>query len=127
MRDRGTNSCQQFLYETEPLRIERLPAHRLFRPAIPVLRIALITFLAMQVGVNPRPFDALVPLGGLVCPPPIALAIPPQTSERVRESVWQFGRYERLAKVVYGHSEIPAVDFLIVGCSTRIWQLWREP
>jgi hypothetical protein len=30
-------------------------------------------------------------------------------------------------KFVQGHSEIPAVDSLIVSCPTRIPQLWRQP
>jgi hypothetical protein len=51
---------QQCLHDTQPFRIERLPAHGLACPAIPVGCVALIAFLAMQVGVNPRSLDALV-------------------------------------------------------------------
>jgi len=72
---------------------------------VPVSGVALIAFLAVQVGVNPRTLDALVLLRGFVRSFPIALAIPPQPGEGKRESGWRFGRFERLAKFVQCHSE----------------------
>ena len=50
-----------------------------------------------------------------VRPLPIALGVPPQSGEGVRQPGWRRGRGERLAKFVQGHSEIPAVDSLIVS------------
>ena len=98
--------CQQRLYNAEPFRFQRFPAHGLARPVVPIGCIALIAFLAMQVGVNPRSLDAFVLLGGLVRPLPVALAIPPQSDEGVGESGWRLGRGERLAKFVQGHGAI---------------------
>jgi hypothetical protein len=102
---------QQRSRDAKPLRIEWLAADGLARPAIPVGSITLIAFLAMQVGVNPRTFNALILLGGLVRPRPIALAVPPETRERVRESGWGLRRGERFPKFVQGHlnssSEMP--------------------
>jgi hypothetical protein len=43
---------------------------------------------------HPRFLDALILLRGFVRPVPIALAVPPQPGERVRESRWRFGRDE---------------------------------
>jgi hypothetical protein len=84
----------------DPFRIEWLPADRLSRPTVPVRCVALITFFAMQVGMNPRTLCAFVLLGGFVCSRPIALAVPPESSECVRESGWRLGRSERFAEVV---------------------------
>ena len=72
-------------------------------PDCTILSIALIAFLAMQIGVNPRSLEALILLGGFVRPIPIALSIPPQSGEGIRESGWRFGRGKRLAEVVEGH------------------------
>jgi len=63
-------------------------------PTIPVRCVALIAFLAMKVGVNPRTLDALVLLRGFVCSLPIALGIPPQPDEGVPKSGWWLGRGE---------------------------------
>jgi hypothetical protein len=52
---------------------------------------------------HPRPLDALVSLSGLGRTRPIALGIPPQPGERVRESGWRLGRGERSAKFIQGH------------------------
>jgi len=69
-------------------------------------RIALVAFLSVQVGVNPRTREVLVLLSRLVRPRPIVLGIPPQPGERVRESGWPLGRGERLAKFVQGQGAI---------------------
>jgi hypothetical protein len=54
---------------------------------------------------NPRSLNAFVLLRGFMRSLPIAFGIPPQPCERMRESGWRFGRFERLAKFVQGHSE----------------------
>jgi hypothetical protein len=54
----------------------------------------------MQVGMNPRPCDALVLLRGLVLSRPIAFGVKPQSGEGLRESRWRLGRGERFAEVV---------------------------
>jgi hypothetical protein len=41
---------------------------------------------------HPRTLGTFVLLGGFVCPRPIALGIPPQPGEGVRESRWRLGR-----------------------------------
>ena len=48
----------------------------------------------MQVGVHPRTLDAFVLLSGFVRSRPIALGIPPESGEGVRESGWRLGRGE---------------------------------
>ena len=52
----------------------------------------------------PRAIDSFVLLGGFVRSRPIALGIPPQSGEGVRESGWWLGRGKGLAKFVQGHS-----------------------
>ena len=54
----------------------------------------VINCIAVQVGMHPRPLDALVLLGRLVRPLPIALRIPPQSGESESESDWRLGRGE---------------------------------
>ena len=54
--ERTSVSCQQSLYDAEH-RIE-LTAQRPARPTVPILSIALIAFLAMQIGIHPRSLDA---------------------------------------------------------------------
>jgi hypothetical protein len=103
---KNSTSLQQRIDDAQPFRIERLPAHRLASPAIPVGSVALIAFLAVQVGMHPRTLDAFVLLGGFVRPRPIALGIPPQPGEGVRESGWRLGRVERFAKFIQGHGAI---------------------
>jgi hypothetical protein len=76
-KKREVDLSQQISHDAQPFRIEWLSAHRLPRPTIPVGCVALIAFLAMQVGVHPRTLDAFVLLGGFVCLSPMALGIPP--------------------------------------------------
>jgi len=45
-------------------------------------------------------------LSGFVRSLPIALAIPPQSYEGVRQSGWRLGHGERLTKFVQGHGAI---------------------
>lgn len=52
---------------------------------------------------HPRTVAPFILLRGFVRPRPIALAIPPQSREGVRESGWRLGRGEGLAKFVQGH------------------------
>jgi hypothetical protein len=67
---------QQASHDVEPFRIKSLPAHGLARPAIPIRSVVLITFLAVQVGVNPRTVTALILLSALVGPRPSAFGVP---------------------------------------------------
>ena len=76
-------------------------------PTVPVSSIALIAFLSMQVGVNPRAVLAFVLLGGFVRPRPVAFPIPPQSREGVRESGRRLGCGERLSEFVEGQFESP--------------------
>jgi len=101
---KNSTSLQQRIDDAQPFRIERLPAHRLASPAIPVRCVAPIALLAMQIGMHPRTLDPFVLLSGFVRSLPVLLAIPPQSGERVRESGWRLGRGERLAKFVQGHN-----------------------
>jgi hypothetical protein len=101
---------QQSFHNAEPFRIEWFSAYRLSRPTVPIGRVALIAFFAMQVGVHPRTIGAFVLLGGFVRSRPVAFAIRPQSSEGECESGWRFGCGERLAKIVQGH----------LGCSRDV-------
>jgi hypothetical protein len=59
------------------------------------------------------------PIGLSACAArPIALRIPPQPDEGVRESCWRLGRGERLAKFVQGHSS-RSCGSAIAGCCSR--------
>lgn len=82
---------QQSFHDAEPFHIERFSAHRLPRPTVPVRRVALIAFLAVQVGMNPRTFRAFVLLSRFVRPIPVALAVPPQADEGECESRRRLG------------------------------------
>ncbi len=95
-RNHETSSLlsQQTCRDAEPFGIQRLAADGLASATIPVGCVALIAFLAMQVGVNPRPIASFVLLGRFVCSRPIALGIPPQPGEGVRESGRRIGRGE---------------------------------
>jgi hypothetical protein len=83
---------EEISYYAEPFRIQWLPANGLVRPTVPVGCVALIAFPAMQVGVHPRTLRSFVPLSGFVRSRPIALGIPPQSSEGESESSWRLGR-----------------------------------
>ena len=50
---------------------------RVLQAIVVMVVVALIAFLAMQVGVHPRALRTLILLSGFVCPRPIALRIPP--------------------------------------------------
>jgi hypothetical protein len=69
-----------------PIRIQWLSANRLRRPTVPVGCVALIVFLPMQIGVDPRTLGAFVLQSRFVSLRPIALRIPPQPSEDEWES-----------------------------------------
>jgi hypothetical protein len=85
---------QQVSYNGEPFGTQWLPANGLTRTTVPISCVALVAFLPMQVGVNPRTILAFVLLSGVVCSRPIALGIPPQSGEGVSESGWRLGRRE---------------------------------
>lgn len=78
-------------YDAEPFRIEWHSANGPARPTIPIGCVALIAFLAMQVGVHPRTLGDIVLLCGFVRSRPIALGIPPKTDEGACESRRRFG------------------------------------
>ena len=92
--------AEQLSHDATPLRIERLPAYWLACATVPIRRVVLIAFLAMQVGMNPRTIPAFVLLGGFVRPLPISFRIPPQSGECVGESRWRLGRGEGLTEFV---------------------------
>jgi hypothetical protein len=98
--------AKQTFDNAEPFPVEWFSANGFARSAIPIGGVALIAFLAMQVGVYPRSLDAFVLLCGFVRPRPIAFGIPPQPGKGVRESAWRLARSERLAKIVQGHGAI---------------------
>jgi hypothetical protein len=102
---RKLDLSQQSSHDAEPFCIERLYAHGLTSPTVPVCRVALIAFFAMQVGMYPRALHAFVLLGRFVCSRPIAFGIPPQSDEGVRESGWWLGSGEGFTKFVQGHFE----------------------
>jgi len=86
-----------------PFGIERLSAYRLPRSTIPIDCVALIAFLAMQIGMDPRTLRAFIVLGRFMRLFPIALGVPPQAEECMCEFRRRFGCGERLAKIVHGH------------------------
>ena len=59
---------------------------------------------------NPRTLDALVLLRRFVSLFPVALRVPPQSGERVRESGRRLGRGERLAELVQGQQDMSRLD-----------------
>jgi len=70
-------SFKQSSGDAEPFGIERFPANGFSGAAVPVGGIALVAFLAMQVGVYPGTLRAFVLLSGFVGLLPIAFGIPP--------------------------------------------------
>jgi hypothetical protein len=99
-------SAKQTFYNAEPFRVQRFSAHWLSCPTIPVGCVALVALLAVQIRMHPRTLDAFILLCGFVRSRPIALRVPPQSGEGVRESGWPLSRGERLAKFVQGHGAI---------------------
>ena len=95
---------QQSFHNVQPFRIQCITANGLTSPSIPVSGIALIAFLAMQVGVNPRSVHAFVLLSRFVRSRPIAFAIPPESGEGETECDWRLGRGQRLVEFVESHS-----------------------
>jgi hypothetical protein len=61
---------EQLPRDAKPSRIKRLSAYVLACPKVSVGCVALIAFLAMRIGVNPRTIAAFVLLSGLVRPRP---------------------------------------------------------
>jgi len=97
----------------------------------PAANRSLIAFLAMKVSVNPRSIASLILLRRFVRPRPIALVIPPQSGEGVRESRWRLCRGKRVTEIVQGHFESPlsppdrlAIAQIVAG--TRAPQLLRR-
>ena len=89
-------SVDQVRNDAEPFRIQRLSVNGLTRPTVPVSRVALIAFLAVEVSMYPRTLDSFVLLCGFVRSRPIVLRVPPQSGECGRESGWRLGRGEGL-------------------------------
>src|ERR1700761_9041771 len=65
-----------------PLLIERCGRRVLARMAVPVAGVAGVALLAMQVGVDPGGLAAVFMRDRLVGALPVALAVPPQCSQR---------------------------------------------
>jgi hypothetical protein len=74
----GGTLSDQVAYDLAPLYLERVSADWLPRLPVPVIRVALIAFLAMQIGVYPRTCGAFILLRKFMCELPIAPGIPPQ-------------------------------------------------
>src|ERR1700680_2692009 len=89
---KNSASVQQRIDDAEPFRIEWLSANEFARSAVPIVGVALIAFLAMQVGMHPRTVPPFILLCEFVRSLPVALGVPPQSGERVRESGWRSGR-----------------------------------
>jgi hypothetical protein len=68
---------QQSFHDTEPSRTQRFTRHGLPRPTIPICCVALIAFLSMEVGVDPRTLGSVVLLGRFVRQRPTALGVSP--------------------------------------------------
>src|SRR6266852_1675782 len=102
-RKESALAFQQIFHDAEPLRVERFSANSFPRSTIPVSCVALIAFFAMEVGVNPRPVLSFVLLSRFVGSRPIALGMPPESSEGESEFRRRFGLRERLTKIVQGH------------------------
>jgi hypothetical protein len=94
---------QQISHDAQPFGVQWVPANGLASPTVPIFCIALIAFLAMQVGVHPRTLGALVLLGRFVRSLPIAFAIPPKSGEGERKFRRRVGLSERRAEIVQGH------------------------
>src|SRR5262249_37971679 len=84
-RTHAVRLFQQRLHNTQPFPLERLTTNRFSRAPIPVCRIPLIAFLAMQIRVHPRALSPFVSLRRFVRPCPVAFAIPPQPRECQRK------------------------------------------
>ena len=112
-------SAKQTFDNAEPFPVERLPALGFTSPTIPVGGVALVALLTVQIGVYPRSLDAFILLRGLVRPRPIALGIPPQSGEGVRESGWRLGRGQRLTEFVRGDLEFPLHGAMDVASLAR--------
>jgi hypothetical protein len=68
---------QQISHNGEPLGVEWFSANRLAGTTVPIACVALVAFLAVQVGVNTRTSGAFVLLSRFVGPSPITFGIPP--------------------------------------------------
>jgi hypothetical protein len=88
-KKRQADLSQQISHDAEPFRIERLVAPGLTCAVVPVACVALIAFLAMEVRMNPRTFDAFILLCRLVRSRPITFAVPPKSGEGECESGWR--------------------------------------
>src|ERR1035437_1522253 len=102
-KKREVDLFQQISRDAEPFHIEWLWANSLPCSTVPIRRVALITFFAMQVGVHPRTLHAFVLLSRCVGQIPIALGIPPQADERECEFRRRCGCGERLTNILPGH------------------------
>ena len=76
---------QQGFHDAQPFRIERIPRYRVGGSTIPILRVMLIAFLAMEVGMNPGTCRPLILLSRLMGANPIALGIPPEAGQGWRK------------------------------------------
>lgn len=74
---RGWSKAQQIAGDAAPLGFERFPTDRLPRATVPVCRILVIAFLAMQVRVHPCSIAAFTFLRPVVRLLPVAPGIPP--------------------------------------------------
>jgi len=71
--------------EGGPLRVQGAGKHRPAGLAVPIARVRDVTFLAVQVGMNPRRVGALNVLGNGVSAVPVAVRIVPKSAQQRRK------------------------------------------
>ena len=100
---------QQLIDDRQPLRLERFAADRFPSTAVPVRCIALIAFLSVEVGMNPRSRRIFDLLSAFMGTRPVAFGIPPEARERQGQVGRRICGVERVAKIIYGHCSIPVL------------------
>src|SRR5689334_16883 len=85
-RPRALSGGEQFAGQGFPFLFERRLRRRAPRLRVPIAGVALVPFLAVQVGVDRRPGLSFIAHGASMRAPPITLRIPPQRLEREAEA-----------------------------------------
>src|SRR5262249_4209128 len=76
---------EQLAHDLLPLARQRLGRRRRARAPVPVARVVLVAFLAVQVGVHARGLRRLKAVDGSVRARPVALAVDPERAQRGAE------------------------------------------
>jgi len=71
-------SRQQFPGDLGPFGLDAARGNRAARASVPIAGVGQVAFLAVKIGMHPRPIGAPVRLGGLVRGGPIAAAVMPK-------------------------------------------------